>query len=281
MVVRGARWKVLLAGQGIRPSFAKILETLLVATFFNQLLPSTIGGDLVRSHRMARLLESRDSGTLMLAVVGVDRVVGVVGTVLVALLAAALSPSIVEGLPEFWLVLGLVASGLVLVGLLGSPLGRQAGRALFSIRLLSRLRDKAAIVHGTLASYRDQKTRLAATLILSMALQGLVILEYVLFAKALGLGVSARALGIIIPIVTMIEMAPVTVGGIGLREGALSVLGSSVGLRPQDAIALAWLFLGTALSYAVAGWLTYTVRRPRRSSSAEQGLTRSDSSLLT
>ena len=74
--ISALRWGVLLNGLGARPRLRSLYYAILVGTFFNQVLPSTIGGDVARGLLLQR---SIGSATLSLAVVGLDRLIGVLG----------------------------------------------------------------------------------------------------------------------------------------------------------------------------------------------------------
>src|SRR5690606_35768431 len=70
------RWRVLLRAQNVPLSFRALTASFLVATFFNNFLPSNIGGDVVRIGDTARAAGSK---TLAATVVLLDRAIGLVG----------------------------------------------------------------------------------------------------------------------------------------------------------------------------------------------------------
>jgi len=67
------RWRLLLETLGVEAPLRRLMSSYLVATFFNNFLPSNIGGDVVRVRDGSRLTGST---TASLAVVGIDRVLG-------------------------------------------------------------------------------------------------------------------------------------------------------------------------------------------------------------
>ena len=67
------RWRLLLETLGVDAPLRRLGSSYLVATFFNNFLPSNIGGDVVRVRDGSRLTGST---TASLAVVGIDRILG-------------------------------------------------------------------------------------------------------------------------------------------------------------------------------------------------------------
>ena len=79
------RWSLLLKAQHIEIPFRSLLGTLLIATYFNNFLPSNIGGDVIRIRDTGRHANSK---TLATTVVLMDRILGLVALVFVAALGA-------------------------------------------------------------------------------------------------------------------------------------------------------------------------------------------------
>lgn len=243
------RWRILLRVQDIRTRLRTLIEGVLVGTCFNQVLPSTIGGDVARSLWVTK---PGDPVVISLTVVTVDRAIGVLGLGLLAMLGAIASPSIGDLLPAFWIV-ALLAIG---VGVLATFMFRQGNAFaswLFSTSVLKRYREKARIAYQSIAAYRGHGLYLSAAACFSVGLQLLIVLQYVAFAQALGVQASKWDLALIVPIVTLISLVPVTINGLGLREGAFAFLGVSFGLRVGDAIALGVMFMTATLLYSIVG----------------------------
>ncbi len=76
VLITTARWRMVMAGLDVAIGFPKAFMILLIGIFFNQSLPSTIGGDVVRIWRVHR--EGYGLGRSV-NVVLVDRVMALVG----------------------------------------------------------------------------------------------------------------------------------------------------------------------------------------------------------
>ena len=83
------RWGLLLRAQHLVFSFRTLISSFLVATFFNNFLPSNIGGDVIR---IADTAPAAGSKTLATTVVLLDRGIGLLGLVLMAAIGATVGP---------------------------------------------------------------------------------------------------------------------------------------------------------------------------------------------
>src|SRR4051794_21108964 len=84
-VVAVWRWNLLLKAQHLEITFRSLLGTFLVSTYFNNFLPSNIGGDVIRIGDTGRHANSK---TLATTVVLMDRILGLIALVFVAALGA-------------------------------------------------------------------------------------------------------------------------------------------------------------------------------------------------
>ena len=253
------RWRLLLSAVGVRKDVRTLYSAFLVGNFFNQFSPSTIGGDIARSWWIRSV---GISGTTSMIIVAVDRLAGVLGICLVGLLAVSLQPDLIPGNYPLWIIgvflLGVVVF-IVMVGqvsfqkllrflVVKTPVIRSQSERLEEI--LSRLNILRAAPHT-----------LIGALALSVCLQAVVIVQFTVIAKALGLDIQMAELAIVVPIVSLVTTLPVSVNGIGVREVSLAVAGAPFGLSTEGAVAIALLFLFVATIYALCGGLIYGISR--------------------
>ncbi len=275
LVVAAVRWQFLLAGYGDRPPVRTLISAQLVGGFFNLFFPSTLGGDVARSWWVARPL---GSSVASLTVVGLDRAIGVVGICFVAAVAAVLYPG--PGLPSagaFWTVEGVVIVGTIVLIAIGPAVLARVGTWIGSRSGLRRLERPIRLMHQAWVLSRRDTRRLFGALLMSVTLQLLIVLQYSMLAIALDVPVSPLALGVVIPVVTLITLVPVSINGIGLRETALAVLGAPFGVGAADAVAMAWIVLTGTVMYAVIGGLVYARGRRPTGGNGEAATTKTKS----
>ena len=259
-LIGGVRWRSLLGGLGVRPLLRRLVEALLVGSFFNTFLPSTIGGDVVRGWWVQ---DDVGSVTRSLTVVALDRLIGLLAFCAVGLVAAALVPSILRDVPAIWTVAAAAAFGLAVLALAMHPVaGPRLAGPLFAAPVLRRLRDKAKQAGGVLVELRTARARLAVSFALGVALQLNVIAQYLVLAAALEVGIDLWTLAVLVPIVNLIALLPVSINGFGVREASLAALGAPFGLGVAEAVLLAYAWVFFALVYGLIGGALYLRGRP-------------------
>ena len=114
LAVSAWRWRLLLRLQTIDVSLGTLTKSFLVATFFNNFLPSNIGGDVVRVADTAPFAGSK---TLATTVVLIDRVIGLIALLVLAAAASAMAWNLglrLKGMEYVWIALVLFTGGLLL-----------------------------------------------------------------------------------------------------------------------------------------------------------------------
>lgn len=254
-----SRWKVLLRAQDVHGSFRYLYSSHLVAAFVKQFLPSTIGGDAIRSYDSWRAGASK---SVALATVGVDRLLGLLVLALFAAGAVFFGPT-VEGI---W-ILRLLAVGLavVLVVVVGSIFLPTPALPQFILKLWSLvpgfIQRPFNKLFGALDAFKGRRGALAAAFAFSILLQLNVIAFYWLIARSLGIELSVAQMFLVVPIATFLMMLPITINGVGVREGAWVGLLALYGVDKTSALALAWSEYGLMLIIGLIGGIVYAARR--------------------
>jgi uncharacterized protein (TIRG00374 family) len=260
MIVASAwRWGVLLGAQGISVSAARLTESFLVATFFNNFLPSNIGGDVVRIADTARAAQSR---TLAAAVVIADRAIGLLGLVLLAALAATMARrSDVEVVPSLTLWLVFTSASVAGAAMLMAP-DRTIG-LLSPLRMLhpawveARLRQLTDV----LQRFRKAPGPLLACFAGAVLVQALLVGFYAAIAHGLGVPVSTWHMAVIVPVSFLAQLLPISLNGFGVREAVFSYYFSRIGAPIEAALVLSLLGAGLVMLFSLSGLLAYVLRR--------------------
>ncbi len=254
------RWGLLLAAQGVAVPARTLTGSFLVATFFNNFLPSNIGGDVVRITDSARIARSK---TLAATVVLIDRGVGLLGLVLLAAVAA--TASVGEGMPQgpipawaLWVVfvVGAVAAAPALLapGLLVRALGplRRFNPDWVGARL-ERLFD-------VLVRFKETPAALAGCFVGALIVQALLVAFYAAVAHAIGVHVSPWYLAVVVPVSFLVQMVPLSLNGFGVRELTFSFYFARVGLPTEAAIVISLIGAGLVMLFSLSGAAVYVVR---------------------
>ena len=253
------QWYLLLRGQSLAVSPRQTAVVYWVGVFFNNLLPGNIGGDAMRIYDVRRLTGATSRAA---AATSMDRFIGLFFTCCLALGACALvadvrRPGLVTFLGTVWLALAaLLAMGL------SRRLGRRLSRIL-DLLLPSRLAGGVERVRSRIAVYREQAGLLAAAWAVSLGVQFSRILVYWAAGLAVGLEVGLRYFVGFQPAAAIVAALPISVGGLGVREGVLVELFAGVGVDESLAFATSLLGYAAGISASALGGVAFVLRRPR------------------
>lgn len=237
-VISSYRWQLLARAVGFTTPLLRLVALYFIGMFFNLFLPTSMGGDVVRAWLLAG-----GPGRRWQAVLSVfsERFAGLMMLLALACLASGIN---VHVLP--WWSLGLVwgatATGIGLVLLL-PILGRR----------FQRFRE---MTHA-LSLYRSQRRTLAGVSLLSLLIQVAGILQVWLLSHALGIEVPLTAFAVVVPLVTLLTMLPISVNGVGVREGFLMLLLAPVGVSAAEALALGLLWLTMLAAASLIGGIVF------------------------
>lgn len=257
-ILTSYRWQILLKAQGIEIRLIFLIASVYIGQFFNSFLPTTVGGDAVRAYDTAA--ESKETTKSVMSVIA-DRVIGVfalASLALIALLVGYLSDQDVSFylLPVLSLFL-LVSAGIILIA--NEKLASLAERIL-SYLGLSKFAHIVNEAYKSIQILIGKPRVLISALILSFLLQINVIFFYYFIGVSLDLGVSFLYFAMIVPVVLVVLLLPVSINGIGLREGAFVFLLTALGVPVQDAIALSLLSFALILTQGIIGGVLFAIR---------------------
>lgn len=255
------RWQLLLRSQGRSIGMPRLFNSYLVGLFFNNFLPSSIGGDVVR----AADAKKTGGGTLTenLTVVLVERLIGLLATLTLGGIAALtgeanrLDPRITWALAA---ALVLAAGGLYLA--------LHAGFRRLVLRGAQRL--PITFVRHTLAKmvsafelFSRARGTLLANFVLSLGFQFLLIVHFYLIQFAFGGTVPFISFLVVVPLVFCAMLLPIAINGLGVRESAFVWFLSRAGMDPATALALSLASYVIAVGQGVLGGGVHLYRQFR------------------
>ncbi len=250
------RWQILLAAEGIRVSFWRLLVLYAEGMFFNLCLPTAVGGDVVRGYRIWNLT---GAGEGALASILVERLSGFVAMIGIAA-AATTAALATEGQPDplIALFVAAVAAALaVAILLVSSPAALRSAERLAGRRAGAALFQAVRRFCEAVQRYRGHGRAVWAALGISVAFQTLLIFLVYVVAVALHLPVRFRQFLIFIPITNVISMLPISVGGLGVREGSLMYLFGKVGVDPAATLTLSLLWFAVTAVTSLPGGVIF------------------------
>lgn len=257
--ITASRWRVLLGALGKAPPFWFLFRSFTVAVFFNNFLPSTVGGDAMRMYDSWR---SGISKTSSVAAVLMDRFMGLAALLLFALCGLLLGAHSSFGDSNVVTLVGIGAAlaFLLLLALIFLPDAFSSRFSGMVAMLPARLAEGVNSIVSTLRSFAQRREALIAALALSIALQTNVIVYHWLVAGAFGLDVPLSAFFLIIPVAIAVMMLPISINGIGVRESIFVLLLGTQGVSQEEGLAYAWLVYAFLLIQGLIGGVVFALR---------------------
>jgi uncharacterized membrane protein YbhN (UPF0104 family) len=258
------RWRLLLGAQDVHVPGLTLFRSFLVATFFNNFLPSNIGGDVIRIRDTAAAARSK---TLATTVVLVDRGMGLIGLVLTAALSASVAAGLHgNGASPIWpssLWVLFVLSALIAAPAMYTPEG--VGRLLQPLTIVHPewVGTRIDTITSALWRFRGRPGVLAGCFAGALLVQGLLVAFYLAVVEALRIPIAPWDLAVIVPISLALQMLPISVNGLGLREATFSFFFTRLGLPIESAVLVSLTGAALVMIFSLSGATVY-VGRGRR-----------------
>ncbi len=252
------KWKLLLASDGVRVSFSALLSSYLIGSFFNLFLPSSIGGD---SYRVVDA--SRHGGSAKsFASVFADRLSGFLALASWGLLFTAIGWRHLPDKRILWLpvvVFGLMA------GMVFAIVQRRALVAVLRLFRIDRLKKLDGFIHRVLdsvATYGSSRALVARVFAISLSFQMLAITIIFCISRAMAWEMPFIYFSIFVPLITLGEALPISIFGIGVRDGLYSFFFAQGGATHEQALAMALVYVLLTIVYSLLGGLLFLLRKP-------------------
>jgi glycosyltransferase 2 family protein len=255
------RWQLLLSAQRIAVPQRTLMGSFLVAAFFNNFLPSNIGGDVIRIGDTARAAGSK---TLATTVVLVDRGLGLMALVLVAAVGASagvrIHPAAAAPIWPVWLWAGFLVGAVASAPAVLAPDG--FGRLLQPLTVFHPewVGGRIEKLTGALARFRSQPGALAGCFGGAVFVQATMVVFYFAVSYALHLDIGLADLAVVVPVSFVVQMLPVSVNGFGVREATFSFYFSKIGHPIESALLLSLVAQALVMLFSLIGAVVYVYR---------------------
>ena len=248
--VAASRWYLIMTRIGFGQSWSFFLKSYFKGAFFNQGLPTSIGGDGLR------ILDcSRCKGAAEDAFYGVfiDRIIGLAGLLLLNITALAMNRTLLPinvYYPLLVILSGLTGS-LILLFFLRKFRFFVTGRYL---GFLGRLSERYFQVYSSVTS-------ISAQLGLSILTHMLAMTAFLMIGRGVGLDFSLQVYLVLVPPVILLTILPISLAGWGVREGAMVGFFLLVGADKSRVLTFSILYGLVALIASLPGLVVYLTQK--------------------
>ena len=256
IVLSTLRWRAVLTALGQDSKLSDLLSHTLAGLFVSNVLPTTIGGDVLR---VSRLSKDNGESTTSFASVVLERLTGWLVLPVITLVGFLVNPGLrrLGSATEVAVALAggtLVALVLVLVGVASHRFGARVAGS-------DGWRRFAAAVHLGVERLRRHPAAALNVLLTGFAYQLVLVFAALMAAKAVGMSVAVgpTALLAFFPAVLIAQVLPIAISGLGVREGAFVLFLTPLGVPTEQAIALGLLLYLLNLGVSLLGAPAFAV----------------------
>ncbi|MBN3040795.1 MAG: flippase-like domain-containing protein [Candidatus Omnitrophica bacterium] len=260
-----ARWRYLLAAQGIKSAWSDVFYAFFCGLFFNLFFPSFVAGDLFRAVSISRRYgQKKEAASSVL----MDRFSGAVALNLLALISYIFGRKYINDRSVFLtlsiLTLAMIFSSLVIFskrffGLLARVLSAKP-----------KLHLKIISLHDQLYFFKRKPSVFFKSLFFSFPIQILTAAAFFITSRSFGLDVSIVYFLMVVPLIMSIALVPITIAGAGTREASAVFFFSLIGIDKNIGLGISLFNLIYMVAASIFGGILYVGIYHRRLQSYTQ-----------
>jgi hypothetical protein len=264
LILSAVRWQKVLDALEIRAGLPRLMSHYMAGQFVSNVLPTTIGGDVLRVSRLSR--ETGESPGTFASVV-LERLTGWLVLPVITILGFTVNPGLRHLGTATRLALGLAFGTLLLLVTVLAAAGSRRIGGRFATN--AGWRRFVGAVHLGIDRLRSDPAAAANVLVAGFAYQLALVLAAVAAAQALGLKAAGlTALLAFFPAVLIAQVLPISMSGLGVREGAFVLFLGPLGVAHDEAIALGLLLYLLNLIVSLLGAPAFAAGGRRRPTAA-------------
>ncbi len=235
--VNALKLRLLLPELSIRQS----LRFTMIAVLYGTALPGQLAGDAVKAFRLTRAASRAGDVSATIAAVTIDKVLGLFALLLLTAVGLGLDAMVFGASVVKLIGLGLAAFIALLVVVVFAP--------------VPPFLQKWTVKFSAWRRLTLRPSTLLQSLLYGLVFQSLSILVFAVLGAAMGLELSMASWAVVVGLVSVVLLLPVTIAGVGLRDGSLVGLIALLGQSQSAALALSLMLLALNMLGAAAGLL--------------------------
>ena len=249
ILVSVIKWRAFLERLGIQASIPHLFRLYLVGYFVNLFMPSSIGGDVVRSIYVGAHVDKvrAVSATIL------ERYTGLLAMVFMSLIAVFFAPQITTQVRTLTFVVGF-GTFIVTAALLTGQLVRLSKM----LRITDKIHTKLERLQDGLQWGLSDRALLVKAAVLSLSFHLLTIVNTAVVAHAVGWSaIPWSDLLVVVPLILLVGAIPISPQGLGIQEGAFLFFLHSVGATSGQALAIGLVLRAKSYILAAVGGLMW------------------------
>ena len=258
VVISSYKWHILLSVHDIKMDLSTLVSLYFISMFWRNFL-STVGGEAYKiygvSKQTGKLIESFASVVL-------ERGTGLLALLSISFVSVLFGHGFGLDKTVILLVIILFVGYLLIVGTLFNRNWSMRIIKIFAFFKSDALLAKITKVHNSIFMYRGHKALLIRAVIISFIYQTTaVVMAVFIISRSLNLQIPLIYFFLFCPIIGIFEMLPISLNGIGVREGAFLFFFTKVGVLEVQAFSMSFVMYAVVLIVSLIGGVVYAVKR--------------------
>lgn len=249
------KWKKLLLIHNIDLPFKQLYLYYLMGTFFNNFLPSAIGGDIIRVFYLKRATNKFAEITSSIIM---ERLTGLLALIFIFAFSVILNLSFIYQIPYInYIIISIVFTLTIMFFLLNNG---GINKIISKFKFLTPLIKKIIELSEALFNYRYHKKVLVLTFIISIIFVLFGVFATYIYFLAIGIKIPILRLILIYTIIQLIGILPISINSLGVSEGAFIILYGLIGISSVDSLTVALLGRILMMVVSLSGGVVYIFR---------------------
>ena len=256
-IILSIRWQILVSGYGLKIPTYILFQYYLIGMFFNNFLPTGIGGDVLRIYNLIKRSGQR---TIGFASVLTERLMGITATLILAIFSLLfLSRGVKTDLLLIIAICTLFGIFMFFFLIFQDKFFIRFTGYVEKIQIF-RFGERVHKFLEALRFYQNQKLIYFKILATSLVSQSLMITMTFCLALALSIEVTLLYLFFVVPITFLLTMLP-SINGLGVREGGFVFLLGKMGVSEAAAVSLSFTTILIPMVVSIAGGILFILQK--------------------
>jgi len=259
-ILGGCQWNILLRAQGINMGYPRAIALYFVGLFFSNFLPANIGGDVVK---VLDVYRSTGRGGGVVAATLIDRATGLAMLTIIACIAVGFAYPMIHGEPVILLIPLLLLFFVGFALMIMSPRVASVVMSMVSGIPFEWIRRKGETVLSAIFQYSNRKKALVIALLIALPVQILRIGVHYFAARSINVeGIDNLGLYffLFVPIIAVAIALPISINGLGVREGFGVYLYGKIGLGHELAFSISLIAYAVGVVVSLIGGCIFLFR---------------------
>lgn len=231
------KWAILLWVRGMKISFLKLFSINMIGSFFGLVLPSSLSTDAVRGYMLYKRSYEK---VLSASSVIIDRFLALIALLVLSGISFLMLEKNSYSMQFSQLFLVVFPMLFCCIYLIQSDKTFYRMIMIFDFKFVRNLRQKIYRLRNSIVEYKKFPKTLLICFMYSLAVQLVRVCSYLFIARGYNFDISIIYFLIYVPIIIIVVMIPISVGGLGVREGTFVTFFTSLGFSTSDAVMVAF-----------------------------------------